>query len=194
MVSRDFILWRSGRAAGLRSSRWKTDTCPQRRNHCQTFAGSPMLRGQGNVFLVSHGHSHIRTIPNVETFPPHCVKGRLALNWSRGYYGQRPHAFPTNRSYECCPNTRIGINESCWDKSRLSTSSKAATLTSLAKLGTDAEFVVFGVVTEYCVSSCRQRPPRTRSPRRRGHGCDSDFKRRTKAKRPSRSLFASGQD
>ena len=104
---------------------------------------------QGKAFLVSHGCYHSPDDPEFAVFPPHCVKGTpgsefvaQAITDSVVRVPNEPAAFPSNFA----DSKQILLEKQTLD---IFDSQHAGTL--LERLPRNAEFVVFGVVTEYCV-------------------------------------------
>jgi nicotinamidase/pyrazinamidase len=105
---------------------------------------------QGRVFLVSHGCYHTKDDPEFQTFPPHCIKGTAGSAFVPEALTDRMVTLPNDASAtlprDLSPYQQILLEKQTLD---IFQSRHAAKL--LQQFGDDVEFVVFGVVTEYCV-------------------------------------------
>jgi nicotinamidase/pyrazinamidase len=106
---------------------------------------------RGEVFLVSHGCFHTANDPEFKQFPPHCVKGTagaefvpeaLAKNFVR----------VTNDANAKLPEDLSKYQQIILEKETLDIFESRRADELVERLGNAAEFVVCGVVTEYCVS------------------------------------------
>jgi nicotinamidase/pyrazinamidase len=106
---------------------------------------------RGEVFLVSHGCFHPANDPEFKQFPPHCVKGTAGAEFV-------PEALAANFvRVENDVNARLPedlfkYQQIILEKQTLDIFETQHADELLERLGSAAEFVVFGVVTEYCVS------------------------------------------
>ncbi len=136
---------------------------------------------QGRVFLVSHGDFHAPDDPEFKIFPPHCVKGTSGSELVPEAITEIVARVP-NEPEARLPDDLTRYQQILLEKQTLSIFESRHADELVKKLGTQAEFVVFGVVTEYCVSFAVKGPARTRSPRRSGHGCSRDSTERRRRK------------
>jgi nicotinamidase/pyrazinamidase len=106
---------------------------------------------RGDVFLVSHGCFHPANDPEFKQFPPHCLKGTpgaelvpeaLADNFVR----------VENDFQAKLPEDLFKYQQIILEKQTLDIFESNHADDLMNRLGSSAEFVVFGVVTEYCVS------------------------------------------
>jgi len=106
---------------------------------------------RGEVFLVSHGCFHPANDPEFKHFPPHCLKGTpgaefvpeaLAKNFVR----------VKNDAHASLPENLFKYQQIILEKETLDVFESRHADELVERLGNAAEFVVFGVVTEYCVS------------------------------------------
>ena len=106
---------------------------------------------RGEVFLVSHGDFHPANDPEFRQFPPHCLKGTagaelvpeaLAENFVR----------VENDVNARLPEDLFKYQQIILEKQTLDIFESHHGNSLVERLGNTAEFVVFGVVTEYCVS------------------------------------------
>jgi len=104
----------------------------------------------GRVFLVSHGCFHSKDDPEFKTFPPHCIKGTAGAEFVPEALTDRvlriENAGSASLPPDLSPYQQILLEKQTLD---IFESRHASEL--LQRLDSDAEFVVFGVVTEYCV-------------------------------------------
>jgi nicotinamidase-related amidase len=103
------------------------------------------------VFLVSHGCYHPENDPEFSQFPPHCLKGTAGAEFV-------PEALADKVArVENVPSAKLPADLSQYQQVLLEKQTLDVFKTLHAdelvnRLGDAAEFVVFGVVTEYCVS------------------------------------------
>ncbi|MBZ5681143.1 MAG: isochorismatase family protein [Acidobacteriia bacterium] len=103
------------------------------------------------VFLVSHGCFHSVDDPEFKQFPPHCVKGTPGADLVPEALADRIVRVE-NRSTDKLPDDLSAYQQVLLEKQTLDIFETRHADTLVERLGTSAEFVVFGVVTEYCVS------------------------------------------
>lgn len=105
---------------------------------------------QGRVLLVSHGCYHTRDDPEFRTFPPHCIQGTAGAAYVPEALTQKVVTVPNDPTAslprDLSPYQQVHLEKQTLD---IFESRHAAEL--VKRLGDDTEFVVFGVVTEYCV-------------------------------------------
>jgi nicotinamidase/pyrazinamidase len=106
---------------------------------------------QDRVFLVSHGCYHVKDDPEFSTFPPHCVKGTPGAGFVPEALTGKVATVPNQ------PAAKLPVDLSQYQQILL----EKQTLDIFASLHADellkrfdprTEFVVFGVVTEFCVN------------------------------------------
>ena len=106
---------------------------------------------RGEVFLVSHGDFHPANDPEFKQFPPHCLKRTAGAELV-------PEALTDNFvRVENDVNAKLPEDLSKYqqiilEKQTLDIFETHHANDLVARLGNAAEFVVFGVATEYCVS------------------------------------------
>lgn len=105
---------------------------------------------QGRVLLVSHGCYHTKDDPEFKTFPPHCIQGTTGSTVVPEALTEKVITIPNDPKAtlprDLSPYQQIHLEKQTLD---IFESRHAAEL--VKRLGDDTEFVVFGVVTEYCV-------------------------------------------
>ena len=105
---------------------------------------------QGKVFLVSHGDFHTPNDPEFKIFPPHCVKGTPGSELVPEAITENV-ARVANEPDANLPDDLTRYQQILLEKQTLSIFESRHANALVKKLGNQAEFVVFGVVTEYCV-------------------------------------------
>ncbi len=106
---------------------------------------------RGEVFLVSHGDFHPANDPEFKQFPPHCLKGSPGAELL-------PEALTDNYvRIENDPDAKLPedlfkYQQIILEKQTLDIFETHHADALVERLGNAAKFVVFGVVTEYCVS------------------------------------------
>jgi len=106
---------------------------------------------QGRVFLVSHGCFHTPDDPEFKTFPPHCVKGTAGAELVAEALTEKVARVP-NDAVARLPEDLSRYQQILLEKQTLNIFESRHADALVQRLGSKAEFVVFGVVTEYCVS------------------------------------------
>ena len=106
---------------------------------------------RGEVFLVSHGCFHPANDPEFKQFPPHCLKGTPGAEFV-------PEALTDNfvrvenDADARLPGDLVKYQQIILEKQTLDVFETRNADALVKRLPANAEFVVFGVVTEYCVS------------------------------------------
>ena len=106
---------------------------------------------QGKVFLVSHGCFHTPNDPEFKMFPPHCVKGTPGAELVPEALTAKVARVPNDAS-ATLPKDLSQYQQILLEKQTLNVFESRHAEELVRRLGNDAEFVVFGVVTEFCVS------------------------------------------
>jgi nicotinamidase/pyrazinamidase len=106
---------------------------------------------QGKVFLVSHGCFHTPDDPEFKIFPPHCVKGTPGSELVPEALTDRV-ARVENTDAADLPDDLSQYQQVLLEKQTLNIFESRHANKLVQRLGDQAEYVVFGVVTEYCVS------------------------------------------
>ena len=105
---------------------------------------------QGRVFLVSHGCYHTPNDPEFEIFPPHCIQGAPGSAYVPEALTEKVVTVP-NEPAATLPQELTAYQQILLEKQTLDIFESGHAEDLLKRLPRDAEFVVFGVVTEYCV-------------------------------------------
>lgn len=105
---------------------------------------------QGHVFLVSDVDVHAPDDPEFQHWPPHCVQGtpgqqKIPETMTECYF------VVPNRSGAPLPADWSPYQQLILEKQTLDVFDNPNTEAVLERLGCEPEFIVYGVVTEYCV-------------------------------------------
>ena len=103
----------------------------------------------GRVFLVSHGCYHTGNDPEFASFPPHCVKGTPGAEFVPEALTDSVLRVPNDPS-SSLPEL-LQFKQVLLEKQTLDVFESRHADEVLRQLNPQAHFVVFGVVTEYCV-------------------------------------------
>ncbi len=150
MVSRDFIFWEVDCQADFMLPGGKLYVLGAEKLLPNIRRLTDAAR-QNRVFLVSHGCFHTLDDPEFTTFPPHCVKGTTGAELV-------PEALTesvvrvSNEAAAQLPEDLSQYQQILLEKQTLNIFESRHADALVRRLGDRAEFVVFGVVTEYCVS------------------------------------------
>jgi nicotinamidase/pyrazinamidase len=106
---------------------------------------------QGRAFLVSHGCFHVPNDPEFKIFPPHCVKGTPGAEFVPEALTDKVARVP-NEPEAKLPNDLFAFQQILLEKQTLDIFESLHADELVNRLGSAAEFLVFGVVTEFCVS------------------------------------------
>lgn len=105
---------------------------------------------EGRVFLVSHGCIHELDDPEFAQFPPHCIRGSAGAKLVPEALAEKSVTIP-NEPTAKLPDDLSQYQQIILEKQTLDIFESRHAESLLARLPRDAEFIVFGVVTEYCV-------------------------------------------
>jgi nicotinamidase/pyrazinamidase len=106
---------------------------------------------QGRVFLVSHGCYHVPDDPEFAIFPPHCVKGTPGSDLVPEALTDRVLRVP-NEATASLPKDFSQYQQILLEKQTLNIFESRHADELVKRFGPKTAFVVFGVVTEYCIS------------------------------------------
>jgi nicotinamidase/pyrazinamidase len=105
---------------------------------------------QGRVFLVSHRCYHSEGDPEFQTFPPHCIKGAPGSELVPEALTDKVFTI-ANDDRAVLPHDLSPYQQVLLEKQTLDIFESRHAGKFLQRFGDYVEFVVFGVVTEYCV-------------------------------------------
>jgi nicotinamidase/pyrazinamidase len=105
---------------------------------------------QGRVFLVSHGCYHTKDDPEFAIFPPHCVQRTPGADLVPEALTEKVVTVP-NEAAASLPPDLSRYQQILLEKQTLNIFESRHADELVERLGPNVEFVVFGVVTEFCV-------------------------------------------
>jgi nicotinamidase/pyrazinamidase len=149
MVSREHILWEVDTQADFMLPGGKLYV-PGAEKLLPNIRRLTDVARQNRVFLVSHGCFHAPNDPEFRVFPPHCVKGTAGAEFVPEALTSRILRLPNEPSAEI-PDDLFSYQQILLEKQTLDIFESWHAEALLQRVG-DAEFFVFGVVTEYCVN------------------------------------------
>jgi nicotinamidase/pyrazinamidase len=104
----------------------------------------------GKVFLISSADQHAPNDPEFARFPPHCVKGTTGAEILAELKAPKIISIPNDKNLSIPPNLDE-IQQIVLEKQTLDVFDNPNTEKILAQFAATQEFVIFGVVTEFCV-------------------------------------------
>jgi nicotinamidase/pyrazinamidase len=149
MLSRNFILWEVDTQVDFMLPGGKLYV-PDAEKLLPNIRKLTDAARRGRVFLVSHGCYHTKDDPEFSTFPPHCIKGTPGSAYVAEALTEKVVTVPNEPTTEL-PKDLSQYQQILLEKQTLDIFQSLHAEELVNRLGKDAEFVVFGVVTEYCV-------------------------------------------
>ena len=150
MISRDFIFWEVDTQADFMLPGGKLYV-PGAEKLLPNIRRLTQAATEGRVFLVSHGCFHTPDDPEFKIFPPHCVKGTAGAEYVSEALTEKVVRVPNDANSKL-PGDLSAYQQILLEKQTLNIFETRLADALVQRLGNQAEFVVFGVVTEYCVS------------------------------------------
>jgi nicotinamidase/pyrazinamidase len=150
MISRDYIFWEVDVQADFMLPGGKLYV-PGAEKLLPNIRRLTDAARQGKVFLVSHGCFHTPDDPEFNVFPPHCVKGTAGAELVPEALVGKVARVP-NDAEARLPGDLAQYQQILLEKQTLNIFESRHADALVQRLGEQAEFIVFGVVTEYCVS------------------------------------------
>jgi nicotinamidase/pyrazinamidase len=150
MVSQDFIFWEVDAQADFMLPGGKLYV-PGAEKLLPNIRRLTDAAREGRVFLVSHGCFHMPDDPEFKMFPPHCVKGTTGAELVPEALTEKIVRVPNDAAAKL-PGNLSQYQQILLEKQTLNIFESRYAEALVQRLGSHAEFVVFGVVTEYCVS------------------------------------------
>jgi nicotinamidase/pyrazinamidase len=105
---------------------------------------------QDKVFLVSHGCYHLPDDPEFAAFPPHCLQATEGADFVPEALTEKVLRIP-NDANATIPDDLSAYQQILLEKQTLDIFESRHADSLVQRLPDGANFVVFGVVTEYCV-------------------------------------------
>jgi len=150
MLSRDFILWEVDVQADFVLPGGKLYV-PGAEKLLPNIRRLTDAARQGRVFLVSSGDFHAADDPEFKIFPPHCVRGTPGAELVPEALTEKLFRMP-NQADLRLPDDFSPYQQILLEKQTLDVFESRHADALVRRVGDRAEFIVFGVVTEYCVS------------------------------------------
>ena len=150
MLSRDFILWEVDVQVDFMLPGGKLYV-PGAEKILPNIRKLTDVARRGAAFLVSHGCFHSADDPEFKQFPPHCVKGTAGAEFVPEAVTDNFVRVENNADAKL-PDDLFQYQQIILEKQTLDVFETRNADNLVKRLPSDAEFVVFGVVTEYCVS------------------------------------------
>ena len=107
------------------------------------------------TLLVSSACAHSESDPEFQTFPPHCIKGTDGARIVAEGMLKKYSTIPADPSFQLSAGI-LDTPQVVIEKQMLDVFSNPHTATLVDRIGAAAEYIVFGVVTEYCVRCASQ--------------------------------------
>ena len=149
MVSRDFIFWEVDVQADFMLPGGNLYV-PGAEKLLPNIRRLTDAARQEQVFLVSHGCFHTPDDPEFKIFPPHCVKGTAGAELVPEALTEKVARVPNDAATKL-PEDLSRYQQILLEKQTLNIFESLHADALVRRLGGRAEFVVFGVVTEFCV-------------------------------------------
>jgi nicotinamidase/pyrazinamidase len=105
---------------------------------------------ESGALLVSSGDSHPEGDPEFERFPPHCLRGTPGARIIPEGLAANFCTIPNDAS-RAMPSHVLSFPQVIFEKQTLDVFDNPHAAELVDRLPADAEYVIFGVVTEYCV-------------------------------------------
>ena len=105
---------------------------------------------RNGALLISSGDRHSRDDPEFRVFPPHCVRGTRGAEVVPEGLAHKICTLPNGPEIQL-PHDLLDHQQILIEKQTLDVFDNPHAEKVLERLPLDAEFLVFGVVTEYCV-------------------------------------------
>jgi len=149
MQSRDFIFWEVDVQADFMQPGGKLYV-PGAEKLLPNIRKLTDAARRGEVFLVSHGCFHTPNDPEFRQFPPHCIKGTPGAEFVPEALTDNVVHVPNDTSASL-PKNIFKYQQIILEKQTLDIFDTRLADSLVERLSTTAEYVVFGVVTEFCV-------------------------------------------
>ena len=103
-----------------------------------------------HTLVVSSRCAHTANDPEFEIFPPHCIRGTPGAEMIPEAILENARVVP-NDPATALPGDILAAAQIVFEKQVLDVFSNPGASELVARLGSDVEYAIFGVVTEYCV-------------------------------------------
>ena len=102
------------------------------------------------TLIVSSGDAHAQNDPEFKNFPPHCIAGTPGAQIIPEGLAKKFRTLPNDGSREL-PRDILNSRQIILEKQSLNVFDNPKANALIERLPAETEFIVFGVVTEYCV-------------------------------------------
>jgi nicotinamidase/pyrazinamidase len=148
MAAREFILWEVDTQADFMMPGGKLYV-PGAEKLLPRIEKLTQAARKGHAFLVSHGCFHSSDDPEFASFPPHCLKNTPGSEFVP--HGITDSVVRVPNEAAALPADLGAYKQILLEKQTLDIFESRHAHSLVERLPRDAEFLVFGVVTEYCV-------------------------------------------
>lgn len=108
------------------------------------------LARSGSAFLISSACQHSPTDPEFNVFPPHCLRGTPGAELIPEARANTIYTVPNDGAFTL-PSDLLDCEQVMFEKQNIDVFSNPHVGGLVERFRRDTEFIVFGVVTEYCV-------------------------------------------
>lgn len=105
----------------------------------------------GRVFLVSSADHHGPDDPEFATFPPHCIRNTTGAQIVSEGLSEKHFRVPNAAQFDWPLEFNSAYQQVVLEKQHINVFTNPQAGALVERLGDGAQYVVFGVVTEYCV-------------------------------------------
>ena len=102
------------------------------------------------AFLISSACQHAPNDPEFSQFPPHCLRGTPGADLLPEARAGKLYTIPNDRAF-VLPGDLLEGEQVVFEKQNINVFTNPHVGATVDRFPRDAEFIVFGVVTEYCV-------------------------------------------
>jgi nicotinamidase/pyrazinamidase len=108
------------------------------------------LARRGEAFLISSACQHSPQDPEFSVFPPHCLRGTAGAELLPEARARRIFTVPSDKSF-AVPEDLLAYEQVLLEKQNIDVFTNPHTVAIVDRFPQNTQFIVFGVVTEYCV-------------------------------------------
>jgi nicotinamidase/pyrazinamidase len=102
------------------------------------------------AFLISSACQHAPNDPEFSEFPPHCLRGTPGADLLPEARAGKLYTVPNDHNF-ALPGDLLECEQVLFEKQNINVFTNPHVGATVDRLPRDTEFIVFGVVTEYCV-------------------------------------------
>jgi nicotinamidase/pyrazinamidase len=108
------------------------------------------LARKRDAFLISSACQHTPDDPEFRVFPPHCIRGTPGADLLPEARTEKILTVPNDKTF-ALPSDLLSFEQVLFEKQNIDVFTNPHVGTVVDQFPSDTEFVVFGVVTEFCV-------------------------------------------